>query len=213
LEIISRAGTPAFATDENGYITIWNKGAEKLLGYSASRVLGRSCHELLCGVDLFGNRFCNPKCAVNCMAERGVPVHHFEMNVRAESGEMVATGFSIVVLKGPRARQYAMIHFMEKIDRQQALDTLINRMLNEPHAPHVSQATMRAPASESQPQLTSREIQVLKLLAEGASTEDIATSLFISVPTTRNHVQNILRKLDVHSKLEAVSRAIRTHLL
>jgi DNA-binding NarL/FixJ family response regulator len=69
-----------------------------------------------------------------------------------------------------------------------------------------------APSSPA-PGLTSREIQILRLLADGTSTQGIADSLFISVTTTRNHVQNILRKLDVHSKLEAVSLALRTHLL
>lgn len=213
LEVISRAGTPAFATDENGYITVWNKRAEELLGYAAPSVLGRSCHEILCGVDLFGNQFCSQQCALACMAERGEPVRHFEMDIRAESGEMIPTGFSIVVLPGPRAGQYAMIHFMERVDRQHEVDTLISRILTGRHASHLPETTVHGAAEEPQPQLTSREIQVLRLLAEGTSTEDIATSLFISVPTTRNHVQNILRKLHVHSKLEAVSLAIRTHLL
>jgi DNA-binding NarL/FixJ family response regulator len=42
-------------------------------------------------------------------------------------------------------------------------------------------------------------------MAEGAKNTEIAESLFISVPTVRNHIQHVLRKLDVHSKLEAVS--------
>jgi two-component system, NarL family, response regulator DevR len=55
--------------------------------------------------------------------------------------------------------------------------------------------------------LTTRE--VLRLLADGASTRDIAARLGISVHTARNHVQNIIRKCDAHSKLEAVSMALR----
>jgi DNA-binding NarL/FixJ family response regulator len=57
--------------------------------------------------------------------------------------------------------------------------------------------------------LTSREIEVLRLLAGGTSTRDIAARLGISVHTVRNHVQNIIRKCDAHSKLEAVSMALR----
>lgn len=215
LEVIARAGTAAFATDENGCITIWNKAAEALLGHPAIRVLGKSCHEILCGVDLFGNHFCNRQCALACMVERGKPVRRFEMDVRAESGEMIPTGFSIVVLPGARAGQYAMIHFMEKIDRQHEVGALIHRILADPRAqpafPTLAGAS-EAP-SASQPHLTSREIQVLRLLADGTSTQEIAALLFISIPTTRNHIHNILRKLDVHSKLEAVSLATRTHLL
>lgn len=57
--------------------------------------------------------------------------------------------------------------------------------------------------------LTAREIEVLRLVAGGTSTKEIAARLGISVHTARNHVQNILRKFDAHSKLEAVSTALR----
>jgi two-component system, NarL family, response regulator LiaR len=58
-------------------------------------------------------------------------------------------------------------------------------------------------------QLTSREIQVLQALAQGASTKEVAESLFISQLTVQTHVKNILAKLGVHSKLEAVTFALR----
>ena len=45
------------------------------------------------------------------------------------------------------------------------------------------------------------------------STEQIANELFVSVNTVRNHVNNIIRKLHVHSRLEAVSYAIKTGLI
>lgn len=57
--------------------------------------------------------------------------------------------------------------------------------------------------------LTPRELEVLQLLAEGASTGQVAERLFLSPSTVRNHVQNVLTKLDVHSKLEAVTTAVR----
>jgi DNA-binding NarL/FixJ family response regulator len=61
--------------------------------------------------------------------------------------------------------------------------------------------------------LTSRELEVLRMLSEGMSTPTIALELHLSVNTVRNHVQNILGKLEVHSKLEAVSHAIREDLI
>lgn len=57
--------------------------------------------------------------------------------------------------------------------------------------------------------LTEREKEVLGLLVRGYSNERIAKDLFISQNTVRTHVQNILSKLSVHSKLEAVAFAIR----
>jgi len=61
--------------------------------------------------------------------------------------------------------------------------------------------------------LTARELGVLQLLGRGHSTETIAEELFISVNTVRNHVANILSKLGVHSKLEAVAIAAREKLI
>ena len=57
--------------------------------------------------------------------------------------------------------------------------------------------------------LTTREQQVLQLLAEGASNKDMARRLAIRSNTVRTHVQNLLAKLQVHTRLEAVTLAIR----
>ena len=57
--------------------------------------------------------------------------------------------------------------------------------------------------------LTDREREILQLLAEGMRNEGIATKLFISPQTVQTHVRNILGKLRVHSKLEAVAFAVK----
>ena len=61
--------------------------------------------------------------------------------------------------------------------------------------------------------LTARELEVLGLLAEGLSNAAIAQRLWLSVNTVRNHVANLLGKLGVHSKLEALAVATREGLL
>lgn len=58
-------------------------------------------------------------------------------------------------------------------------------------------------------QLTERELEVLRLLAQGIRNDGIAERLFISQQTVQTHVRNILAKLRVHSKLEAVVFAVR----
>ena len=62
-------------------------------------------------------------------------------------------------------------------------------------------------------QLTPREIEVLQLLAEGAASRDIADRLAVSPNTVRTHVQGILTKLQVHSRLEAAAFAVRHALV
>jgi two-component system nitrate/nitrite response regulator NarL len=61
--------------------------------------------------------------------------------------------------------------------------------------------------------LTLREREVLRLVAEGLSTADMAGRLFVSPNTVRNHVQSVLVKLGAHSKLEALVIATRAGLL
>jgi DNA-binding NarL/FixJ family response regulator len=61
--------------------------------------------------------------------------------------------------------------------------------------------------------LTSQEVRLLKLLAEGASYQASAQRLEVSVNTVRNYIRSIYDKLHVHSKSEAVGKAIRTGLI
>ena len=61
--------------------------------------------------------------------------------------------------------------------------------------------------------LTPRELEVLRALTDGLSTPDICERLFIAPNTLRTHVQNIMGKLRVHSKLEAIAFALRYRLV
>ena len=63
------------------------------------------------------------------------------------------------------------------------------------------------------PRLTDREMEVLTLVAQGLNNRDIAKELFISENTVKNHVRNILEKLHLHSRMEAVVYAVREKLL
>jgi DNA-binding NarL/FixJ family response regulator len=63
------------------------------------------------------------------------------------------------------------------------------------------------------PKLTDREMEVLKLVAKGMNNRDIAKDLFISENTVKNHVRNILEKLQIHSRMEAVMIAVRDKLI
>lgn len=63
------------------------------------------------------------------------------------------------------------------------------------------------------PRLTDRELEVLKLVATGLNNRDIAKELYISENTVKNHVRNILEKLQLHSRMEAVVYAVREKIL
>ncbi|HYN67120.1 MAG TPA: response regulator transcription factor [Ornithinibacter sp.] len=69
------------------------------------------------------------------------------------------------------------------------------------------------PVTGSAPQLTDREVEVLRLVARGLANREIADQLVISENTVKNHVRNILEKLHLHSRVEAAVYAHRQHLL
>ena len=63
------------------------------------------------------------------------------------------------------------------------------------------------------PVLTGRELEVLQLVAEGQTSREIGVLLFISENTVKNHIRNILDKLGLHSRNEAVLYAVREDLI
>jgi DNA-binding NarL/FixJ family response regulator len=70
-----------------------------------------------------------------------------------------------------------------------------------------------APAPKAASELTGREHEVLTLLAEGYSYTRIASNMGITANTVRNHIRTIYEKLHVHSRSEAVSKALRSRLI
>lgn len=81
----------------------------------------------------------------------------------------------------------------------------VDRMLSELGELREEDAAARARVER----LTPRQIEILQLMADGLSPEEMASELGISRHTLRTHVQNILTKLGVHSKLQALAVAIR----
>lgn len=71
----------------------------------------------------------------------------------------------------------------------------------------------RPEKQRSQLKLTARELEVLGLVAKGLNNRDVAKHLYISENTVKNHVRNILEKLQLHSRMEAVMYAVREKLL
>jgi DNA-binding NarL/FixJ family response regulator len=97
----------------------------------------------------------------------------------------------------------------------QALATRAGIILEEPaEGPGTPVAAAPAvPSVEAELGLTRREVEVLRLVALGLTNREVATTLFISEKTAGVHVSNILRKLDLRSRVEASAYAHRLGLL
>jgi DNA-binding NarL/FixJ family response regulator len=88
--------------------------------------------------------------------------------------------------------------------------SMASKLLNE-----FNQLARRAEEKSSvpSPRLTERELEVLRLVATGMSNREIASQLYISENTVKNHVRNILEKLHLHTRMEAVMYAVKEKLL
>jgi DNA-binding NarL/FixJ family response regulator len=117
---------------------------------------------------------------------------------------------SIVFLSGERT---------EGFDRAAGLLVGADDYLVKPFSPDelLARVRVRLPAAPESPplpsDLTKRELEVLRLLAEGLAQKEIAASLVISSKTVSAHIQHILGKLGVHSRTQAVAHAYRRGLL
>jgi two-component system NarL family response regulator len=87
--------------------------------------------------------------------------------------------------------------------------SMASKLLNEFAA--MSRASQEPPMPA--PKLTDREMEVLRLVAQGMNNRDIAKALFISENTVKNHIRNILEKLHLHSRMEAVVYAVREKMI
>ena len=85
-----------------------------------------------------------------------------------------------------------------------AADVLLDRFINHNNAPDSHLLANR---------LTSREREILQLLAEGKSSKEVAVALGISVKTAETHRANIMRKLELHSVSELVRYAVRNQII
>ena len=209
LALLAAGDPPAFATDSRERVVFWNRGMAELVGRTSHFALGRRCYETLEGKDLFGNRFCYANCPVLATLRAGDPVCGFELSVSTAGVERRAVGLTILRVPGARPDQFTLVHIVQPIAREGRVAELLCE-LAEKGLDVVGRArgAGKAPAA-SPPPLTRREAEVLHHVASGRQNKEVAQKMGLSVATVRNHIHNILDKLDVHSKLEAVSLSFR----
>jgi PAS domain S-box-containing protein len=183
-QALVHASDGALATGPDRRIMFWNRAAERLLGYTAAEVIGRTCCEVL-------ER--SPHCQLKTTREAGSEGGAVELTARTRRGETVRLSVSTLLVPPRNGEGLVTVHLFREAPR------------SAPAAPVEVDALAGT--------LTRRELEVLRLLAEGCNTRAAAQRLGVSPATVRNHVQNLLGKLGVHSRLQAVAYANRHGLL
>ncbi len=211
LDRIARSGEAVFAIDRRDRIVFWSRRCEELLGHSAGDVLGQPCYRITAGRDVNGNVHCYGNCAVMHQGRQlsDQPICAFPLIVRTAKGLHKRVHVATVVLPCEDASLSTIVHIIrEDQERPTALELDLGDQSAEEALPdNVTRI------EDKLVELTEREREVLEHLARGLSTPDIADALCISPVTVRNHVQRVLEKLDVHTKMAAVAYAYRAGIV
>jgi DNA-binding NarL/FixJ family response regulator len=143
------------------------------------------------------------------MIRRHEPLNHWQLNYRTASSDRINVLVSAIVLNNNTSSDFIVVHVLKPIvsaDGESGLG-----------APDKQDNRISVDGLEEEgtcpAELTAREAEILQLLAAGSTTQEIVRLLCISEETVRTHIRNILKKLNVHSRLQAVSLAIRRRLL
>lgn len=203
-----------FAIDSADRIILWNGKCEQVLGRKSRDVLGKKCYEVIAGRDVHGNVYCYRNCPVAYQAREKPqdPVQKFSLAV--ELGKSGPKWFEISLFAIPSYHP-ALSTVVHVVRESRKKPSALERSLASEARPPAAEALWPMTVGGGGPlaELTQREREILRGLSEGLSTSALAKRLSIAPVTVRNHVQNILQKLDVHTKLAAVALAYHHGLL
>ena len=215
-QALANSADGAFVIDEDQRIIYWNQTAQDLLGYTSEEAVGRACYEILGGRGDSGQALCRHNCYVAAIATTGSPVTSYDTHVPTKSGELRWINVSILTFRASDNSTPLVVHLFRDATQKRESEQFTHQVLDAArHSEQVAFPRLPSPlpVRPLSPGLTDREREVLSLLAQGLSTRDIAQTLSISPSTARNHIQNILHKLNVHSRLEAVAYAFEHGLV
>ena len=206
----------AFAVDPRQKIVYWSASAERLLGHAAKDVVGRPCYEILGGKDADNYRVCRPDCPVMANARRGRPTPDYDLLCTALTGQETRVNVTVAVSRKNR-NDFQVLYLFRDVSERRRIEEFarkasitLHQLLDEANGDPVEELEENP---TPMPKLSRREIQVLRLLAAGTNTLQIAETLGIRPLTARNHVSRLLTKLGVDSRLQAVVYASRKGLI
>jgi len=213
-DALEDAADGAFVVDDKLRITYWNKAAEAILGFNKKDATGHFCYQLLRGCDEGGHLICKARCQVAKLALKSEPVPNYDIHVTTKERENRWLNMSVFNYRiGNANGKKVIVHFFHDLNGKKFNEEILAQLIELiSHSPNVS--ARNGTSMEPGPaKLTLREREILNHMAKGHGTREIAELLSVSSNTIRNHIQNILRKFQVHSRLEAVIYAIEHDLI
>lgn len=216
LRALAASADGVYAVDKKQRVIFWSEAAEHITGLSASEVLGRPCYEVMQGKDYEENTFCRRNCPTMVAVRRGSGVPNYDLESRTKDGKPIWLNVSIIPVRRRRREGPLAVHMFRDVTTRRRAERLARETLTtvERFATEGREQIIQAtPSPAPSPTLTPRELEVLRLLADGVGTKEMAERLSLSIATVRNHIERILAKLGVHSRLEAVLYAAQHNLI
>lgn len=217
---LSKTNDGAFVVNEKHKIIFWNQAAQEILGFTADEVLNRPCYQVMRGRTENESTFCRHFCHLHIGAYQGdtLPTMDAFMQTKAGSWRWInLTTVSFPISNGHP--EYLLVHLFRDATQKKRNERVVDEIVStikglkaENSQPDLKTKEVLPPDSDYE-NLTPREREVLLLLARGLGTEEMSDLLSISPATTRNHIQNTLSKLNVHSRVEAMSYAYQQGLI
>lgn len=216
LSALTTASCGAYAVSVDQTIVFWNRAAERILGYTSDEVLGRRCYEVVAGLAPGG---LTPECLGGCPSIRylraGLVPSPLKLRLLSSSGERKWVTVTPMVVAGLLHDSPLLVHLFEEItegDTEPASESLRSVLAANSATIPPAQPEPSGPPVETRI-LSRRELEVLRLMAQGWDTQRIADELGISRHTVRNHIRNLRQRLNASTKLDAVVKGIRLGIL
>lgn len=204
--IEARTGDAVYVVGPDYTIVHWDPRMESLTGVLSEEAVGKPCYEAVMGEREGGQPFCAQGCSVMHLAQANRPVSSYEMKIKTRSGAkrwVSVSNLAVETEEGPY-----LVHLLR--DSQGTHDALeMARGLIQLS----SKEEMSVPRRRDIPALTPRQLEVLKLLAEGKGVREIGSDLYLSQATVRNHIRALLQALGAHSQLGVLAKAREMGLL
>jgi PAS domain S-box-containing protein len=213
-EALRNSADGAFVIDENLRVVFWNKAAEAILGFTRDDVANQFCYQFLHGHDEARRLICKERCQVVNLALQSKPTPNYDLLVKTKGGEECWLNMSVFTYKMNEINgKCVIVHLFHNLNRSEVDDKVLGQVVKAINRYHDIRHNNGARLESHQNSLTTREREILSLLVDGLGTRDIAELLSVSITTVRNHIQHILQKLQVHSRLEAVAIAVKNKLV
>lgn len=217
LRIFDSTADGVQVVDSAQRIVYCNRAAAELLDIDRDEVLGRPCYEVVVGEDYLGQPFCRGDCPIIEATRHGRLVPNFDIQARTADHRSVWLNVSVLAVEDPEGEGRLTVSLFRDITKRRRAEILAQETIEavgryQPAKDEAKECN-DGPYPVPSPRLTRRELDVLQLLAAGTPVPVIARTLGIKGATVSNHIEHILGKLGVHSRLEAVVYAVKGGLV